>query len=115
MNPNPGPSQPTITSIGSLTPSELNLIADTLNGVGLLLTSSPHHMEMLLSGGLEHEVHDAIALFNYAEKWQVQAADLLAKLRVMPRESKERLIRLVAHLWERNDEHFMRDLHAFRG
>lgn len=122
MNPNPGPHQPTtttttptLTSIGPLSPAELNLIADTLNGVGLLITSTPHHMEMLISGGLEHEVRDAIALFNYGEKWSVDAKVLLAKLDAMPRDSKTRLIQLVAQVWERNDDRFMSDLHAFRG
>lgn len=121
-----------------LTRNEKMLIADALNGT-YLEDNPPQYMAVMcgkdgpvadaaiigidsegavtLTGsivcsGLELEIYDAIRLNGLDDKWEVNGADLLHKIRAMSRANKEKLIRLVAELWRRNDENFRRDLVA---
>ena len=120
-----------------LTKSEKMLIADTLNGCGLLIDSDPTWLSLMtgsegaladaeigqdvldritLTGrvcsGLEHEVYDAIRLNQADEKWSVNGRELLNKIAALTPADRETLIRTVAEVWARCDEHFERDLEA---
>ena len=122
-----------------LTRNEKMLIADVLNGCGTLIAADPTYLNQMagdegamrdarivgfdasarigLTGlvccGLEHEVYDGIKLSGLAEKWwDVDGDDLLNKIRDMTPADRERLVRCVAEVWERNDENFERDLVA---
>ena len=119
-----------------LTRNEKMLIADTLNGIGMLLEADPNYLALMagdegamrdsrivgvdsrqrieMTGifccGLEHEVYDAIHLNGSAMKWSVNGDELLNKIRDMTPADRTRLIQLVAAVWSRNDERFEADL-----
>ena len=123
-----------------LTKNEKMLIADTLNGCNILLDCDPHWLasmrgsdgaladaavigrdaqgRVLLTGsricsGLELEIYDAIRLNAHLdEKWQVDGAPLLEKIRALTPDQREQLVRAIAGVWQRNDANFERDLEA---
>jgi hypothetical protein len=122
-----------------LTRNEKMLIADTLNGCNILVQCDPSYLRLMVGdsgaiknaavigtdkeglvvltgstvcSGLEHEVYDAIRLNGLDQKWEVNGSDLIHKIREMTPELREKLIRCVAEVWERNDENFERDLEA---
>ena len=101
------------TIMNTLTSNEKKLLADTLNGCGTLLLHDPHYLGLITAeGGLEAEATDACLLNALDEKWQVNGPALVTKLRALSRETRETLVRGIAAIWERNDEHFERDLEA---
>jgi len=122
-----------------LTHDEKMLIADTLNGCNVLIDCDPSWLpamagdegavvdaavigrdadgRVLLTGsrvcsGLEHEIYDSIRLNRTDEKWTVDGAALLVKIRALTVAQREQLLRAVAEVWRRNDERFESDLDA---
>lgn len=80
---------------GVFSEAELNLILDALNGCALLVAGG---------GGLSgqyvlFEVADAMALNQYDEKWGVEAAPLLARLRTLTHFQRVALELWAAQLW----------------
>lgn len=121
-----------------LTRNEKMLIADALNGCGMSLEHDPTWLGLMsgddgaladaqitgqdaydritLTGrvcsGLEHEIYDAIRLSQLDEKWQVNGRELVNKIAALTTADRERLIRTVADVWNRNDDRFEADLEA---
>src|SRR5260370_13834450 len=92
-------------------PNEKHLVADALNGVGMLVRHDPGYLDLMcgndgalldaaiicrdaadgrvllcgsrIASGLEHEIYDAIRLDRLDEKWGVDGYALLTELRAM--------------------------------
>ena len=100
-----------------LTLNEKKLIADALNGCGLLIQCNPNYIHQMMGdngalknaaiigsdpegrvllrgstvcSGLEHEIYDAIRLNRLDEKWEVNGADLIHKIRSAAEQSESR-------------------------
>lgn len=112
--------------------NETNLVADALNGVGMLIDYDDSYIDLLcgdhgalldcavigrdkqgrviltgsrVASGLEHEVYDAIRLERLDEKWQVDGAELLTRLRAMTPEQRRELITRIADAWDHCSDH----------
>ena|SRR2546423_13298503 len=127
-----------------LTLNEKKLIADALNGCGLLIQCNPNYIHQMMGdngalknaaiigtdqdgrvllrgstvcSGLEHEIYDAIRLNRLDEKWAVNGADLIHKIREMTPAQREAIVRLMGALWadteHLNDGSFERRLEQF--
>lgn len=104
-----------------LTRNEKMLCADALNGTVILSDHDHDYMRMLIGvhpqpegtcSGLYAEIADAIHLNHLDEKWQVDRKQLLGKLREMPVDDREQLLRTIHDVWQRCDGNFERDLEA---
>lgn len=121
-----------------LTKNEKLLIADTLNGCGMLLEADPTWLGLMVGddgaladaqilcpdawdritmtgrvcSGLEHEVYDAIRLNQLDQKWEIDGRALVNKIAALTPAEREQIIRTVAAVWSRNDERFEADLEA---
>jgi len=114
-----------------LTINEKKLIADALNGVGMMILADPNYLRLMagdggalkdaavigqdeqgrvvLTGstvcsGLEHEIYDAIRLNRLDEKWGVSGGGLIHKIREMTPEGREKLVRFIGELWDQPAE-----------
>lgn len=79
----------------SLTAAEALLIADALNGT----LWEPHTIRLLWAG-----VDDAIRLDGLAEKWQVDGAALVAKLRALTPGQTVAVIDAVERAWQADSD-----------
>lgn len=109
------------------------LIADALNGVGMLIESDNGYLDLLcgdesgligaavvgrdkegrvllqgnrVASGLEHEIYDAIRLDRLDEKWSVDGAELLTQLRAMTPAERRALVLDIAAAWSDLDDNF---------
>lgn len=98
-----------------LTRNEKMLCADALNGVYLveeyyarMIGTDPQPAGTV--SGLYAEIYDAIRFNALDKKWDVDRAQLLAKLHAMPIEDRKTLLNAIADAWRTNDDTFERRL-----